>query len=255
MLSRITSHLRGNAVGYVALFAALGGTSYAAVRLAPGSVTSRALANGAVTHSKLAARSVGESNLLKGQLTATDFKPGALQAVVGAAAGSAGAAGPAGAKGANGAAGPAGPTGAPGPQGPAGHDGSASIAVRARSTSQVTAAHGATTRIQLSGGSWTQAANDLGLLTGSITMQIPQSCTGSFGNAVVVSVDGVPNTFAIAPMTPANATVTVPVVVSELMEPGADTQHTLTATLQNSCTKSGEDYIVTDAKIDVVNFH
>ena len=34
MVSRICSHLRGNAVGYVALFFALGGVSYAAVDLA-----------------------------------------------------------------------------------------------------------------------------------------------------------------------------------------------------------------------------
>ena len=258
MLSRFASHLRGNAVAYVALFAALGGTSYAAIRLAPGSVTSRALANGAVTHSKLAARSVGESNLAKGQLTARDFKPGVLQAMFGATASSGGVSGPAGSKGADGGVGPAGPIGAAGssgPQGPAGHDGSASVALRARGAGAVTAPHGATTSIPLSGGTWTQASNDLNLVTGSLTMEVPQSCTGSFGNTVVVYIDGVPNTFAVAPTTPASSTVTVPVVVSEVMEPGADTQHTLTAKLQNSCTKSGEDYTVTDAKLDVVNFH
>jgi hypothetical protein len=70
-----------------------------------------------------------------------------------------------------------------------------------------------------------------------------------------MSVDGVPNTFAVAPTAPANATVTVPVVVSEVMEPGADTQHTVTARLQNSCTRSGEDYSLSDLKLDVVNFH
>jgi hypothetical protein len=255
MRNRIMSHLRGNAVGYVALFAALGGTSYAAVRLAPGSVTSKALANGAVTHTKLATHSVSENNLAKGQLTASDFKPGALQAMVGATAG---AAGPKGADGGAGPGGPAGPTGAAGgtgQAGPAGHDGSASIAARARGTGQVTAPHGATTDIPLSSAGWTQAANDLALVTGSITVHVPQSCTAAFSNPVVVYVDGVPNTFAVAPTTPANSTVTVPVVVSELMEPGADAQHTITAKLQNSCTKAGEDYTVTDAKIDVVNFH
>jgi hypothetical protein len=258
MLNRIASHLRGNAVGYVALFAALGGTSYAAVRLSPGSVTSKALANGAVTHSKLATHSVGESNLAKGQLTAGDFKPGALQAMVGATAGSAGAAGPKGADGSAGPAGSPGPTGAAGgtgQQGAAGHDGSASVAVRARATGQVTAPHGATTDIPLSGGSWTQAANDPALVTGSVTVHVPQSCSAAFSNPVLVYVDGVPNTFAVAPTTPGNSTVTVPVIVSEMMEPGVDTKHTITAKLQNSCTKAGEDYAVTDAKIDVVNFH
>jgi hypothetical protein len=237
MRDRITSHLRGNAVAYLALFTALGGSSYAAVTLAPGSVNSRALAKGAVTHSKLAAHSVGAAN----------FTPGALQSALGVKPGAKGSAG------GNGAGAAKGQAGAVGPQGPAGHDGSASVAFRARSTGSVTGPAGASTTIPLAG-SWTQAANDLNLLTGSITIAIPQACTGSYGNAVVMSVDGVPNTFAIAPTAPANTTVTVPLVVSELMEPGAATQHTLTAKLMNSCTKSGEDYTLTDAKLDVVNF-
>ena len=230
MLNRITGHLRGNAVAYVALFAALGGTSYAAVRLAPGSVTSRAIANGAVTHSKLAVHSIGPAN----------FRPGALQSALN------------GSKGVTGGVGAAGPAG---PAGPAGHDGSASVALRARSTGAVTAPHGSAADIPLSGGSWTQAANDLDLLTGSATLTIPQSCTGSFGNAVSISVDGVPNTFAVAPTAPAGATVTVPLVVSEVMEPGADTQHTISAKLADTCTKAGEDYSLSNLKLDVVNFH
>jgi hypothetical protein len=129
------------------------------------------------------------------------------------------------------------------------------VALRARGTGSVTAAHGSSVNVPLTGASWTQAGNDPNLIAGSFTIEIPASCTGSFGNSIVISVDGVPNTFAAAPTFPANTTVTVPVVVSEIMEPGADTQHTITAKLANSCTKSGEDYVVTDSKIDVVNFH
>jgi hypothetical protein len=253
--NRLARHIRGNAVAYLALFTALGGTSFAAITLAPGSVTSRALANGAVTHSKLAAHSVSEGNLAKRQLTAADFKPGALQTALGLKTGAAGPAGATGGIGRAGAAGPTGATGAGGPMGPAGHDGTGSVALRARGTSGVTAAHGSSVNVPLTGGSWTQASNDLNLVTGSFTIGIPASCTGSFGNSIVISVDGVPNTFAAAPTFPANTTVTVPVVVSEIMEPGGDTQHTITAKLSNSCTKSGEDYHLTDAKIDVVNFH
>jgi hypothetical protein len=252
MRNRITSHLRGNAVAYVALFTALGGTSYAAIQLAPGSVTAKALANGAVTHSKLAPHSVYAGNLAKRQLTAADFKPGALQSALRGPTGAKGSAGPAGG---GGGYGPAGPMGGGGAMGPAGHDGSASVALRARSTGSVTGPHGASTTVPLTAGSWTQAANDVNLVTGSVTIGVPQSCTGSFGNSVVLSVDGIPNTFAVAPTAPANTTVTIPLVVSEVMEPGADKQHTITAKLQNSCTKSGEDYTLTDAKIDVVNFH
>jgi hypothetical protein len=256
MRNRITSHLRGNAVAYVALFTALGGTSYAAIQLSPGSVTSKVLANGAVTHSKLAPRSVYAGNLAKRQLTADLFKPGALTSALRGAAGATGATGKTGGGGGLGPAGPSGAVGGGGPMGPAGHDGSASVALRARMAGTgVTAPHGSATNVPLTAGSWTQAANDVNLVTGAITIAIPATCTGSFGNSVVMSVDGIPNTFALAPTAPANTTVTVPLVVSEVMEPGADKQHTVTARVQNSCTKSGEDYTITDAKLDVVNFH
>jgi hypothetical protein len=238
MPNPIIRHVRGNAVAYVALFAALGGTSYAAAQLAPGSVTTSALANGAVTSGKLAANSVGERNLRKRSLTAADFKPGVLRNVLRAGPGRG-----------------TGAAGAPGPSGPAGHDGNASVVVRARGTGGVTAANGSSTTIPLTAANWSQGANDLNLVTGAVTMQTPPSCTGSYGNAVVISVDGVPNTFVAAPTAPANATVTVPMVISELTEPGANGQHTITAKLSNTCTKSGEDYKVTDAKIDVVAFH
>jgi hypothetical protein len=238
MLKPIVSHLRSNAVAYVALFAALGGTSYAALQLAPGSVTTTDLANGAVTRGKLAAHSVRERNVVKSSLTAADFKPGALRNALGH----------------RGPAGRAGATGAAGPVGAPGHDGNASVVLRARGTAQVTAPHGSATDIPLTGTNWSQGANDLNLVTGAVTMQTPSSCTGSYGNAVLISVDGVPNTFVAAPTAPANALVTVPVVISELTEPGAGTQHAITAKLTNTCTKSGEDFKVTDAKIDVVAF-
>jgi hypothetical protein len=245
MTTRIVRHARGNAVGYLALFIALGGTSYAAVKLAPGSVTSRALAAGAVTHSKLAANSVGANDVMKHSLTAAAFKPGIFGSVKNGA-GASGPSGPAGAVGAAGAAGGAGPAGA---------NGSASIVVKARDTGSVTAPHGASTNVPLSGGSWTQGASDLNLITGSMRISIPSNCTGSFGNALIVSVDGTPTTFASAPAAPASGTVTIPFVTSEVMEPGASAQHTITATLGNSCTKSGEDYTVSNVKIDVVSFH
>src|ERR1700761_2560509 len=221
MFSRIVGHLRGNLVGYVALFAALGGTSYAAVRLPPGSVTTSALAKGAVTNAKLANNSVGTANLRRRSLTAADFRPGVLNT-----------------RGANGTDGKAGPRGPAGPTGPAGKDGSASIAAAATQSGSVTAPNSATTSVPVSGGSWTQGAGDLDLIAGSMTVQIPATCTGSFGNSLVVDVDGVPNTFAVAPTAPASGTETVPFEVSELTQPGSDTHHTVTTSLANSCTKS-----------------
>jgi hypothetical protein len=239
MSSRMVGHIRRNTVGYVALFVALGGTSYAAVALPAGSVHSSQLANGAVTHAKLATFSVGPGNLVKRSLTGADFKPGALRNALGNGK-------------ATGRTGPAGPTG---PKGPAGRDGSAGVVMRAHGTGGVTAPHGASADAPLSGATWTQASADLNLITGSVDIGIPATCSGSVGNALVISVDGVPNTFALAPTAPASKTVSVPFVISELMEPGAAKQHTLTAKLWNSCTKSGEDYTANNVKVDVVNFH
>ena len=245
MPRRIIGHLRGNAVGYVALFAALGGTSYAAVNLKPGSVSSAAIAPGAVTHSKLAARSISETNLVKHSLTAAVFKASTLKKI-GGANGSDGGSGPTG---------PAGTNGKAGPTGPAGADGNASVVMRSQGGSTVTAPHGASTDIPLSGANWTQGAHDLNLIAGSLTIKIPPGCTGSFGNSVLVSVDGVATTFGLAPNAPVSSTVSVPIAVGTVMEPGASTPHQITAKLANSCTKSGEDYTVTGAKLDVLSFH
>ena len=236
----ILSHLRGNLVGYLALFAALGGTSYAAVQLEPGSVRTQALAQGAVTHSKLAPHSVGGGNIINRSLTSADFKPGALLK---------GLRGDARHSGVNALRGPAGPAGA---TGPAGRDGSASIGLRARQTGAVTGTHGGSTAVPLDTGSWTQSPGELDFVAGSLTLHIPSSCTGSFGNSLVVSVDGTPTTFGVAPSNPAGGTVTLPLVVGTIMEPAAATQHTVTASFANSCTKAGEDYGVSNVKVDVV---
>jgi hypothetical protein len=242
MFARILVHLRGNAVAYVALFAALGGTSYAAVRLAPGSVTTRALAPGAVTHGKLARNSVSGRNIANGTLTRADFRTGVLTAVRGSN----------GSSGSDGGRGPAGPAG---PQGPAGANGSASIVLRSRGTGSVTAAPQASTNVPLGNATWTQAANELDIVTGSATVTIPASCTGSFGNSLVVSVDGRPATFAPVPTGPASTTLTLPIVVGPVSEPGAAATHRITAALASSCSKSGENFTVGDVKIDVVAFN
>jgi hypothetical protein len=178
------------------------------------------------------------------------------------AAGAVGPAGPAGAKGPagpggtgpTGPAGPAGPTGVAGPAGPNGLDGNGAVQIRATGAGSVVAPHGASTSVPLSGGSWTQAASDLDLVVGSVTLQTPATCTGSFGNALVINVDGNATTFAIAPTAPASSTVTMPIAVAGIMEPGASASHSVSASLANSCTKAGEDYTVSNVKLDVVKF-
>jgi hypothetical protein len=118
MLSMVRSHVRRHVVGYVALFVALGGSSYAAVNLPRNSVTAREIAPHAVGSSELKNGAV-TSGKVSG-LRLEDFKSGELGKLTSgtgvegqAAAGAKGAPGPQGPEG------PPGPPGAMGPPGPA----------------------------------------------------------------------------------------------------------------------------------------
>ena len=48
-MTRVLNHLRSNVVAYLALFVALGGTSYAAISLPAGSVGNRQLKNHSIS--------------------------------------------------------------------------------------------------------------------------------------------------------------------------------------------------------------
>lgn len=60
-MHRILTHLKSNAVAYIALFVALGGTSYAAFSLPAGSVGGRQLQNRAIDPIKLNPTTIGAS--------------------------------------------------------------------------------------------------------------------------------------------------------------------------------------------------
>ena len=62
-MTRLIHHLRSNAIAYLALIVALGGTSYAAINLPAGSVGTRQLKSGSVTTNKLANGSVTQKKL------------------------------------------------------------------------------------------------------------------------------------------------------------------------------------------------
>ena len=66
-MSKISSHVRGNFVAYLALFFALGGTSIAAVNALPrNSVGTAQLKNGAVTKAKIAKKTISSLRGLRG---------------------------------------------------------------------------------------------------------------------------------------------------------------------------------------------
>ena len=120
-------HLRANAVAYVALFCALGGTSaYAAGVLAPNSVGAKQLKRAAVNTNKIKSNAINSSRVRNGSLRAVDFAPGQIPAGARGpqgAAGTPGATGPAGADGQDGAPGATGATGPAGAQGIQGQPG------------------------------------------------------------------------------------------------------------------------------------
>ena len=104
------------AVAYLALFAALGGSAYAAV-----TVTGKNIKDGTVTGKDVKNRSLGTSKLSKTALSSLTSRPG--PAGPNGEKGAPGPTGPSGPAGPQGEPGPAGAQGAPGPAGPQGPSG------------------------------------------------------------------------------------------------------------------------------------
>lgn len=108
MNGRVLGFIRGNAIGLIALFVALGGTTYAATALPRNSVGSSQVINGSLKKADLSGKAV---SALKGN-KGTKGTPGPQ-----GARGATGLAGARGLKGASGASGPTGPQGVQGVQG------------------------------------------------------------------------------------------------------------------------------------------
>ena len=118
MFGRMRSQLSfANTMSLIAVFVALGGTSYATVTA--NSVGSREIKRGAVTASDIRANAVSSGKVKNGSLRALDFKAGELPA------GATGATGPAGPQGAKGDQGDPGTNGTNGTAGAPGADGTA----------------------------------------------------------------------------------------------------------------------------------
>ncbi len=90
-MKRALHHARQNAVAYLALFVALGGTGYAAVNLPTNSVGARQIKNHSITPVKLDPRSIGASVRYWADIEATGrviaSKPRAMTSGWGAGAG------------------------------------------------------------------------------------------------------------------------------------------------------------------------
>ncbi|HWF73133.1 MAG TPA: hypothetical protein VG186_07300 [Solirubrobacteraceae bacterium] len=87
-MKRLIGHLRANVIGYIALFIALGGTSYAAISIPRGSVGTAQLRNHAVTPVKLGKGITGSVRAWaivapNGKVIAGGGKPRALVSVPG----------------------------------------------------------------------------------------------------------------------------------------------------------------------------
>jgi hypothetical protein len=80
MTKTIGSYLRRHHIALLALFVALGGTSYAAVSLAPNSVATKQIKNGQVKTADLGKNSITSPKVRDGSLTASDFASGQLPA-------------------------------------------------------------------------------------------------------------------------------------------------------------------------------
>ncbi len=76
--ARLGDHMRHNVVAYLALFVALGGTSYAAIQLPANSVGAKQIKKNAVRSSEIRKNAVRSSEVRNRSLLAIDFRAGQL---------------------------------------------------------------------------------------------------------------------------------------------------------------------------------
>jgi hypothetical protein len=238
-LARLRSYVARHHLALVALFVAIGGTSYAAFRLPANSVGTRQIKRGAVTLSRISRRA------------RLDLR---------------GADGPRGPRGLQGPKGNQGPKGDPGQKGNPGRNGDpgdpgSNIVARARGSSNVTALYSGPTSYPLAGGSWIQAGNEVDEVVGQVTITTSQGVSGcmpSSGAQIFIYVDSTllgkfaaeDNTWTAQSV----HTVQVPRTISYVYEPAVETPHTLTVQVSGDCasTTTQQDAVVTSVSLDVI---
>jgi len=230
-MRRLLLHARRNAIAYVALFVALGGTSYAAIKLPRNSVGTAQLRDRAVTGAKVRNAS----------LTLADLAPGARLAGPRGAAGSVGPPGPQG---------QAGATGAPG----------TTIAAHPRLAFQTTTQNPADnpTLVPLADATWTTPAGAIDTVVLGVTISRTPSCSNPAGFiGANWKVDTAPTNQAAGfgvtySDVPANTPTTFASSGQQLILPPPETAtpRTLTLTVQDPCGDS--NITVTDVRAAVV---
>lgn len=216
-----------NVMATIAVFLALGGVSWAAVKLGPGAVKNRNIATGAVS-----SRAVQDRTLL-----ARDFKGGQLAAAV---------------KGESGLQGPAGPPGA------AGRDGAAIVASANGDGTVMNSYNYVTLPLELR---WTQPAGTLDEVRGVATVSMMDGCalnewvgvqvvrdgkeiSADTGDIVDGTGNGVPDNDA-TPFVTKPVIVTKPYVESSVIPielPWSDTpgEHVVQLRVREACNASGQ---------------
>jgi hypothetical protein len=242
-------------IALVALFVALGGTGYAALKLPKNSVGTKQLKNNAVTGAKVknGSLSVGDfGGTLPTGATGPKGDTGAK-----GDKGDTGAKGDPGAKGDKGDKGDAGNNGNNGSQGPtgaAGANGAALVAsARCLNAAGCPVPSTGNTLIPLAGDTtWTQATGDAAQVDIHLEWQPASSCTGGTGSQVTIEDNTVPiATFATFP-TPNGQNIDK---VVHLFPPSG-TSHVLTAHVADDCNGGGaaEQGTVGQLRIDVALF-
>src|SRR3954452_13938553 len=254
MLDRLRARFHrptpATAIALIALFVALGGTGYAALKLPKNSVGTKQLKANAVTGAKVK----------NGTLSSDDFG-GTVPTGAQGPKGDTGPAGTNGAKGDKGTDGTNGTNGTNGTQGPTGPAGAALVATARCSTGQgcpVSSGHAAATDVPLgSKDTWTQLSGDAGQVDVRIVWQPATTCTGpapGTGGSQVKIEDG----GDVLGQFPVLAAATGPQTIERtihLFPPNA-TAHDLKVTVGDNCTGGGpaEQGTVMDVKIDAVVF-
>ena len=241
-MSRVRAALSySNVIATIALFIALGGSSYATFVITKNSVRSEHIAPAEVRRSDIGANAVNSAKVADFSLLATDFRTGQL---------------PPGPKGDPGPAGPPGVPGMTGPageRGPAGPPGGATTVARARGNAPLTPATAwVSEEVPLTGNTWEQGADELDVAYLKVQMT-NNACASSFpsagqGVSATVKVDGaVRREFISGNTSPLWAIVPLDI------GPGATTARTLTVEVMHGCDISGS-FTVDSVAADVVGY-